>query len=243
MSNVATGAAVTFTATVTPAITGGTITTGTVSFITGTTTLGTAPVQSNGEAVLTTTALPPGVDNVSTSYSGDTNYTASASPAVTEYVGTIAPTYTTAVTVSTGAISASQPVTLTATVTPSGTGIATPTGTVAFVANGVSLGSAVVQDGVATLTTSSVASGVQTVSATFSGNTGESAASNPVTLMVYSRPTSIAVPSVSGASLPASNVAGTKLRAKLPVVIKNTSAATLFRNVPDPHLRRYDVHF
>ena len=53
----------------------------------GTTTLTTPPAGSPTTARLTTAGLPPGPVNLYATYNGDTNYTASAAPAITENVG------------------------------------------------------------------------------------------------------------------------------------------------------------
>lgn len=53
--------------------------TGTVSFLNGTTSLGSAALDANGNATLVVTSLPAGVDNLSASYSGDSALQASSS--------------------------------------------------------------------------------------------------------------------------------------------------------------------
>ncbi|MGA3371501.1 MAG: Ig-like domain repeat protein [Terracidiphilus sp.] len=86
----ATGSSVTLTAIVSPFLTPGP--TGTVTFLSGTTVLGSAPVlpvsvgsppQLNYVAALTTTTLPAGTLNIVASYGGDLNYAASQSGATT----------------------------------------------------------------------------------------------------------------------------------------------------------------
>jgi hypothetical protein len=79
------GQPVTLTATVTP--TSGTGTpTGTVTFSQGTTSLGTATLNSSGQATITTSALAPGADPITASYSGDTNFAPSTSSTLTQTV-------------------------------------------------------------------------------------------------------------------------------------------------------------
>ena len=51
--------------------------TGTVDFTSGTTDLGSAPVDANGKAALSIASLPSGSASVTATYSGDTNYVAS----------------------------------------------------------------------------------------------------------------------------------------------------------------------
>jgi|HubBroStandDraft_6_1064221.scaffolds.fasta_scaffold10401_3 subtilase family serine protease len=76
------GSNVTFTANVMPAQTGGPAVTGTVTFtLTSSGTIG-SPSVVNGQAQLTTSTLPLGSDSISTQYSGDANYAASAAVGV-----------------------------------------------------------------------------------------------------------------------------------------------------------------
>ncbi len=57
--------------------------TGTVSFSVGATALGTAALDSTGQAHFTSTLLPVGTDSITATYSGDTNYSGSTSGAET----------------------------------------------------------------------------------------------------------------------------------------------------------------
>ena len=86
------GAPVTFTATVAAASGSGPTPTGTVSFSQDGNTLGTANIGSNGTAALTVSTLPVGTDHITASYGGDTNYIGSASGTLTQ---TITPRVTT----------------------------------------------------------------------------------------------------------------------------------------------------
>jgi hypothetical protein len=86
----------TFTATVTSAAGSPT---GKVTFLSGTTTLGSVSLSS-GVAVYTTTALPTGTDSITAVYSGDTNFGSVTSSAVSQTV--------VAVTISTGSSSGSS---------------------------------------------------------------------------------------------------------------------------------------
>ncbi len=81
------GASVTFTATVTPAVSTYGPATGTVTFLSGTTTLGTGSL-SNGVATYTTTALPVGAQTITASYPATGIFGGSTSAAVTETVAT-----------------------------------------------------------------------------------------------------------------------------------------------------------
>ncbi|MDQ6733636.1 MAG: FG-GAP-like repeat-containing protein [Nitrospirota bacterium] len=81
------GQPVKLTATVQPTPAYGYTATGTVTFYDNGNLLGSAPVK-NGAAILTTTTLPVGVDTITASYSGDTNFTSSQS---SSYLITISP--------------------------------------------------------------------------------------------------------------------------------------------------------
>jgi Pro-kumamolisin, activation domain/Bacterial Ig-like domain (group 3) len=59
---------------------------GSVTFLNGTTPIGTAPLDATGTAVLTTKALPAGVNNISANYAGDGVLNPSVSGPVTETV-------------------------------------------------------------------------------------------------------------------------------------------------------------
>jgi hypothetical protein len=113
------GQAVTMVATVSPAAA-----TGSVTFKDGTNTMGMATI-GNGTATLITFTLSVGSHSLQASYSGDANFASSQSALLTATV-TQAATATT-LSASPAAASPGQPVTLSATVTPSGA-----TGTVVF---------------------------------------------------------------------------------------------------------------
>ena len=70
------GQSVTFTATVTPVAPAPGTPSGTVTFLDGTTTLGTGPVtlDANGQATYTTSSLSPGLHVITASYGGDTSF-------------------------------------------------------------------------------------------------------------------------------------------------------------------------
>ena len=60
--------------------------TGTVTFLDGSTPIGTAPVRTDGRAILTITTLAAGDHTITASYGGDTRFGVSTSAAVTETV-------------------------------------------------------------------------------------------------------------------------------------------------------------
>jgi outer membrane protein assembly factor BamB len=78
------GQSVTFTATVSNG--SANVPTGTVTFLNGTTTLGTATLNSSGVAAFTTSTLPAGTDEITASYGGDANDKTSVSSALAQVV-------------------------------------------------------------------------------------------------------------------------------------------------------------
>lgn len=141
--------------------------TGTVTFLSGTTTLGTGTLNASGVATLAT-ALPNGNDSITAQYGGDTNYVASTSNAVSVSVGMLATATTLAASANPANLGAS--VTLTANVTPgSGTGV--PTGTVTFNDGSTALGTVSLDNtGKASYSTSSLAAGAHSITAVYSGD-------------------------------------------------------------------------
>jgi len=84
------GAAVTFTSTLSKIIVDNGVPTGTVTFLDGTTTLGTSPVSTSGTsgvATFSTTTLSVGTHHISATYNGDANYAATGSTALIQLVG------------------------------------------------------------------------------------------------------------------------------------------------------------
>ena len=160
------GASVTLTDTLTAI--NGVMPTGTVTFYSGSTALGTATVDSNGIATLTTRALPVGTDSVTATYGGDSNYVPSTSNTVTETVAKRTDTGT--LTTSNATPNYGQSVTLTDTLSAvNGT---FPTGTVTFYNGSTSLGTGTVNSsGVATLSTSALPTGTDSVTAVYGGDT------------------------------------------------------------------------
>jgi len=181
------GTSVTFTATVTPAVSG--TPTGTVSFYSCTTAacttkslLGTGPVGTGNKATFSTSSLPVGTTIVETIYVGSTPYLGSTSNTVSQVVTLNATT--TVLTSSSNPSGFGKPVTLTATVTKS-SGSGTPTGTVSFYLGTPSgthspLGTGTLTSGQATLVTSSLPAGTDSLYAVYSGDSNFSGSTSPV---------------------------------------------------------------
>src|SRR6202142_4132812 len=126
-------------------------------------------VNSSGIATFTTITLPAGADSITAVYSGNAAFATSTSTAVSETV-TLVVTATTLVAAPNPAI-VGQSITLTATGAPAPTGA--PLGTVNFFNGATSLGSGTVNSsGVATLNTSSLPVGTDSLTAVYSGNAG-----------------------------------------------------------------------
>jgi hypothetical protein len=165
------GQPVTFTATVKAVAPGSGVPTGTVTFYDGTTSLGTVPLYGSGQATISIGSLSVGTHSITASYTGDGNFTASTSTALTQTVNQAA-TKTTLV----SSANPSNPgqVTFTATVAAVTPGIGTPTGTVTFSINGTA------QTPVATLTvvngvdeatfTTTLSAGTYTITAVYTGD-------------------------------------------------------------------------
>jgi hypothetical protein len=181
------GASVTVTATVSaaPAPTGFTLVTGsgstppptptgTVTFLDGGTALGTAALNSSGQATISSTALTVGAHTIRAIYNGDSTYKPSqtTAPSLIQFVqGTS--TIPTGITLAESVTSSffTTPVTYTATVTSSVPGTPTPQGTVTFQVGNTVLGTATLNSaGVATLTTGKTPVGAFNVTAVYSGD-------------------------------------------------------------------------
>jgi hypothetical protein len=141
--------------------------TGTVSFFDGATLLGTASL-AGGVSTLTTSALSVGSHALTAVFSGDSNFTGSASPVDTQTVTQAATT--TMLTSAPDPSVLGMPKTLTATVIPVPPASGTPTGTVSFFVGAALLGTGTLSRGVASLTTSSLTVGSQKISPVYTGD-------------------------------------------------------------------------
>jgi pseudomonalisin len=159
------GQPVIFTATVT-ATTGG-HPTGMVTFLDNGASFGTAALNASGIATVSTSTLAGGSHSITGHYDGDPTFAPSTSNALSQVVNLNATM--TVVTSSLPSSVGGQSVTFTATVTSTAGG--TPTGIVAFLDNGVSIGSAPLNAAaVATFSTSSLAVAVHPIAAGYSGD-------------------------------------------------------------------------
>ena len=152
------GQAVQFTATVSSVSASGTVT-----FIDGSTIIGTAPLSS-GTATFSTNALTGGTHLITASYDGDSNNAGSASLALSQAVNRAVTTTSLLSSLNPSPVGA--PITLTAAVLP-----VAATGTIQFLDGSTPLGSPVaLVSGVASFNTSSLSVGAHTLTASYSGD-------------------------------------------------------------------------
>lgn len=148
--------------------------TGSVTFSSGSQTLGTASLSGN-TASLTTSFSTAGTYSISAKYNGDGNNSGSTSSTLSQVI--IASTTTTLVS-SLNPSAVGQAVTFTATVSSSAG--APPNGETITFKNGSSiLGTAPLSAGAASLTTSSLAAGIYTITATYPGDATFAASTSP----------------------------------------------------------------
>jgi hypothetical protein len=159
------GVPVTMTATVTPSAA-----TGTVTFLDGLNTVGSAPLTSGVGTLVAT--LPAGVQSLTAVYSGDTVYGQSTSAPVTDTVAQAATTVSLAAMPSPATLT--QVVTLTATVSN-----VNATGLVTFYNGTTVIDTALVTGGVAQLLTSALPAGTLNLIARYDGDVNDAAAVSP----------------------------------------------------------------
>ena len=153
---------VTFTATIIPQYGGSA--TGTVTFYSGKTRIGSGQV-SNNTVKLTVRSLSVGNYSVTAAYSGDSNFTGSTSSPLSQVVDRAVTT--TMLTSSKNPSQYGQKVTFTATVTGQHGG--TPTGTVTFKNGAIVLGKVMLSGGMAKYSTSTLAKGKHVISRIMEG--------------------------------------------------------------------------
>ena len=194
--------------------------TGNVQFFVDGTASGT-PVTLNGSScssavTFQTATLDPGSHTVYAVYSGDTNYTGGTSNTVTHAV--TADTTAVALAASATTVNVGQPVTFTVTVTPStpqDPSAQGPEGTVTFSDGTTSIGTMTLSSSspyTAAITTSSLAVGTHSISATFTSSDGEFTAgsSAAITVTVDSGSSGTITPTINWTN-PANIVYGTPL--------------------------------
>ena len=169
------GQTVTFTATVS---TSGPTPTGTVTFLSGKKSIGTATL-SGGVAQFITSTLTVGTYSITAVYGGDAGHAGSKSSALKQVVNKA--TSSTALTSAPNPSKVKQKVKFTATVTSPTT---TSTGKVTFMDGNTALGTGNLKNGVASFTTSSLSSGSHNITAVYPGTTNINGSTSPVLVQV-----------------------------------------------------------
>ena len=171
------GQAVVLTASVTPVPPATGTPTGMVTFMDGTTTLGTGTLDSTGTATFTATTLSVGTHSLTAVYGGGGVFNGSTSSAATQTVNQASTT--TIVTSSSNPSTAGQSTTFTATVTAAAPGGGTPTGTVTFMDGTTTLGTGTLDsNGQATFQTSTLTMGPHTITAVYGGDSNFTASTS-----------------------------------------------------------------
>jgi len=161
------GASVTFTVTVQPTPPGTGTPTGTVTFLDGTTTLGTPIMLSGGSATYTTSILALGTHSISVDYGGDPNFGSSSSTVLEQNIEDASMT---TVVSSNNPASYGSMVTLTATVASAVSGAGTPAGNVTFMDGSTALETVPLLSGTATYSTTSFSVASQMITAVYGGD-------------------------------------------------------------------------
>jgi autotransporter-associated beta strand protein len=168
--------------------------TGSVTFLDGSTALGSGGVDSSGHATFSASGLAVGSHTISAAYSGDVNFMADTSAPFTQTVSPgvpLTPAATTAtITSSANSSITGSPVTFTAVVRAVSPAETTPTGTVTFLDGSTTLGTVSLdRSGTASLTTTALAVGTHTITASYSGNANfRSVTSSALSQTVLSQP-------------------------------------------------------
>ncbi|WP_435011947.1 Ig-like domain repeat protein (plasmid) [Tundrisphaera lichenicola] len=179
------GESVTFLATVASVAPGSGIPTGTVTFLDGATSLGTATLDGSGVESFSTAVLAAGTHSITATYGGDPNDTISTSGALSQVISKS--DTTTGLAASLTTVPFGQPVTLTATLATVAPGVGVPTGTVTFYDGATSLGTGTLDPtGMATLITASLGYGSRSVTAAYGGNANFQASTSSVTTISVS---------------------------------------------------------
>jgi len=227
------GQPITLTATVTPSVSGANIIapTGTVNFFDGTTNIGSGALTS-GTATATATLSPGKTHSLTAKYAGDTNFATSTSTAQSAAGGMIASV--TGLSSSTFTSTYGANVTFTAVVTadPSVTTALSPTGKVNFFDNGTLLGSSTLASGVANFSTTALPVGLQSITATYVGDTNfatsTSTAFNGVTVSAATGTLTASISPATGA--PYGSIA--VLTATLTLANGGTPTGTITATIP-----------
>ena len=196
------GQAVTFTAAVTASAPGDGMPTGTVTFLGGSTTLGTGKVNASGVATFTSSAFQLSVgsgQSITAVYGGDANFATSTSSTLMQTVNQDGTTLS--VTSAPNPSVYGQSVTFKATVTASEPGSGTPTGTVTFMDGSINLGTGTLSNGKTTVTSNALPVGADTIAVMYSGDGNYASTSTVLSQTVNSDATKTALASSANPSV------------------------------------------
>ena len=161
------GQSVVFTAMVTASSPGSGTPTGSVTFIDGTTAIGTGTIGA-GTTTFTTSSLAVASHLITAVYSSDSNFTASTSSMLAQKVNQSSTS--TLLASSANPSSVGQSVTFAATVSANSPGSGTPTGSVTFYVNSKSVATVSLTSAVASYTTTFTSAGTDTIKAVYIGD-------------------------------------------------------------------------
>jgi hypothetical protein len=192
------GQPVTFAASVTQVVSGGPTPTGLVYFEDGGTVIATGTLNADGTASFNSDSLSAGDHAITAVFGGDPNFAGSTSPVLNLLVNQDSTDMTLALSANPALVG--QPITLTATVQGAPPGLGLPTGEVLFADGTVAIGSATLEGGVATFTTTALAAGNHNLAAIYLGDSNFIGTFTPYLTEVINNPAPI-LTSLSPSSL------------------------------------------
>jgi hypothetical protein len=165
------GQSVALTSTVAAVAPGGGVPTGSVTFLDGATSLGSGALNGAGVATASTTTLAVGTHSLTANYAATTNYNAStSSPAISFVVNKASTTASTPTSTPNPSVFG-QSVTFSSTVSVTAPGAGTPTGSITFKEGATTICTGTIAAGTASCSTSTLAVGAHSVTATYDGDT------------------------------------------------------------------------
>jgi len=186
------GQAVTLTATVALVVPATGTPTGSVRFMDGAATIGTATLGANGSASIVVSTLATGSHSLTAAYGGAGNFLASTSTAVTQVVN--AGDTTTTLTATPNPSRFGQAVTLTATVAAVAPAAGVPAGTVTFSDGAATIGTATLgANGSASIVVSTLAAGSHSLTAAYGGSGNFLASTSAAVTQVVNAPDTVSV--------------------------------------------------
>ena len=162
--------------------------TGTVSLVDGRTLVGTATLNSSGQAFFSTAALAAGNHSVTAIYAGDGTCAASTSATLTQTVSQANSTIVLSSSVNPAAIG--RAVTFTGTVTGAGS----VTGNITFMDGSTALGIGLLTGGQATYTSPTLAMGAQPITAIYGGDSNHTGSASTVLLQTVVPIATVSIP-------------------------------------------------